>query len=255
MFDLAGKVALVTGGNRGIGLGMAEALARAGADIVIWGSQAARNDAARDRLAALPVRVLAQTVDVSDEAAVIAAMDAAVAEMGRIDTVVANAGIGGTRQRFTDLTTTNVDHVFGVNVRGVYWTLREACKHIVARSEAGEPGASLVAVSSLGALHGMPQAEAYAMSKGALTALMRSLAVEFGRHAIRANTIAPGWIETELTPGLNDEVPRTRILPRVPLRRWGRPEDFGGIAVYLASDASAYHSGDVFVIDGGYSVF
>jgi NAD(P)-dependent dehydrogenase (short-subunit alcohol dehydrogenase family) len=127
---------------------------------------------------------------------------------------------------------------------------------MVARANAGDPGGSLVAVASLAGLEGAARNEAYSATKGAVLAMMRSIAVEHARYGIRANTIAPGWIATDMTRRLQDNPTFTaKVLPRVPMRRWGEPADFGGIAVYLASDASTYHTGDTFVIDGGYLVF
>lgn len=254
IFDLSGKVAVVTGGNRGIGFAMAEALGMAGADIVIWGSNPVRNDEALEKLSGLPVRVKAQTVDVGNEAQVVAAMAGVNDEFGRIDTVIANAGIGGKVEKFIQCTTANVDAVMNVNVMGVFWTLREGARYMVERARGGEPGGSLIAVSSLGAAFGMPGLEAYSASKGAVDALMRSLAVEHGRYGIRANSVAPGFISTELNPNLESEGATRAILPRIPLHRWGEGSDCAGIAVYLASDASRYHSGDTFRIDGGFAV-
>jgi NAD(P)-dependent dehydrogenase (short-subunit alcohol dehydrogenase family) len=253
IFSLEGKVALITGGNRGIGFGMAEALGKAGADLVIWGSNPKRNAEAAERLSTVPGRVLTQVVDVSKETAVVEAMAAAVVQMGRVDSVFANAGIGGDAEPFTDATTANMRSIMGVNLDGVFWTLREACKSMVARARAGDAGGSLVGIASLGAFRGMPRAEAYSMSKGAICALMRSLAVEHGRYGIRANTIAPGFIATELNPDLDAERPRALFLSRIPAKRWGEASDFGGAAVYLASQASAYHTGDCLLIDGGYA--
>jgi NAD(P)-dependent dehydrogenase (short-subunit alcohol dehydrogenase family) len=253
--SLSGKVVLVTGGNRGIGFGMVQAMARAGADVVIWGSNPARNDEALAKLANLPVRSFAQTVDVSREAEIDVAMAALLERMGRLDACFANAGISPRRERFPNSTIEEVDRVFAVNLDGVYATLRAASRHMRDRALAGDPGGSLVAMSSLGALHGMPQASSYAMSKSALGGLVRSLAVELARFGVRANAIAPGWIETDMNANLNAEASRVHILPRVPARRWGTPDDFGGIAIYLASNASAYHTGDNFMIDGGYSIF
>lgn len=253
LFSLEGKVALVTGGNRGIGLGMAEALGQAGADLVIWGSNPRRNAEAAEQLSALPVRVLTQAVDVSNEAAVVEAMATAVAHMGRIDSVFANAGVGGDPEPFAEATTANMRSILAVNLDGAFWTLREACKSMVARARAGDAGGSLVGIASLGAFRGMPRAEAYSMSKGAICALMRSLAVEHGRYGIRANTIAPGFIATELNPDLDSERPKAMFLSRIPAKRWGEASDFAGAAVYLASNASAYHTGDCLLIDGGYA--
>ena len=255
-FNLTGKVSLVTGGNRGIGLGMAEALAQSGSDIVIWGSNAERNLEAEGKLTSHGVRVLAQTVNVADEAQVVAAMAEAVIAMGRVDTVIANAGIGGGARSFSEMSTETWRRVMGVNMEGVFWTLREACKHIVERSKAGDPGGSLIGIASLAAIEGAARNEAYAATKGGVISMMKSIAVEHARYGVRANAILPGWIATDMTAGAQDNSAfAEKVIPRVPARRWGQPADFGGVAVYLASDASSYHSGDTFVIDGGYSIF
>jgi NAD(P)-dependent dehydrogenase (short-subunit alcohol dehydrogenase family) len=255
-FDLKGKVALVTGGNGGIGFGMVEALAQAGADVVIWGSNAAKNADAEARLKSTGVKVLAQVVNVADEHAVEAGMAAAIAQMGRIDTVIANAGIGGGARSFAEFPTETYRRVLSVNLDGVFFTFREACKHMVARAGAGDPGGSLVAISSLSAIDGAARNEAYAATKGAVISLIRGLAVEHARYGVRANAILPGWIATDMTQGAQDNQTFTdKVISRVPVRRWGEPSDFGGVAVYLASDASKYHSGDSFVIDGGYAIF
>jgi NAD(P)-dependent dehydrogenase (short-subunit alcohol dehydrogenase family) len=255
-FDLKGKVALVTGGNGGIGLGMAEAMAQAGADIVIWGTNPAKNQAAEARLLESGVRVLAQLVNVADEAAVVAAMAEAIAAMGRVDTVIANAGIGGGAPSFSEMSHDLWRRVLSVNLDGVFFTTREACKHMVERAKAGDPGGSIMVTSSLSAISGAPRNEAYASAKGAVITMVKAIAVEHARYGVRANAILPGWIATEMTAGAQgSDVFNERVIGRVPSRRWGQPEDFGGIAVYLASDASRYHSGDSLIIDGGYHVF
>jgi NAD(P)-dependent dehydrogenase (short-subunit alcohol dehydrogenase family) len=255
-FDLKGKVALVTGGNGGIGFGMVEALAQAGADVVIWGSNPAKNADAEAKLKSTGVKVLAQVVNVADEAAVVAGMAEAVETMGRVDTVIANAGIGGGARSFAEFPTETYRRVLSVNLDGVFFTFREACKHMVARAGAGDPGGSLVAISSLSAIDGAARNEAYAATKGAVISMIRAIAVEHARYGVRANAILPGWIATDMTQGAQDNQTFTdRVISRVPSRRWGEPSDFGGVAVYLASDASRYHSGDSFVIDGGYAIF
>ncbi len=255
-FNLKGKVALVTGGNRGIGLGMAKALAQAGADVVIWGSNAQRNQSAEGELVTHGVRVLAQTVDVTDEAAVVAAMAEAALAMGRIDTVIANAGIGGGARSFSEMSIEVWRRVMSVNLDGAFFTCREACKHMVARAQGGDPGGSIAVTASLAAIEGAARNEAYAATKGGVISMMRAIAVEHARHGVRANAILPGWIATDMTAAAQGSPAfAERVIPRVPMRRWGEPADFGGIAVYLASDASKYHSGDTFVIDGGYSIF
>ncbi|MGI8839227.1 MAG: SDR family NAD(P)-dependent oxidoreductase [Caulobacteraceae bacterium] len=255
-FDLTGKVALITGGNRGIGLGMAKALAQAGADIVIWGSNAERNRAAEGALDTLGVRVLAQTVDVADEAAVVAAMAQAAVAMGRIDTVIANAGVGGGARSFSEMTVETWRRVMSVNLDGGFFTCREACRHMVTRAGVGDPGGSIALTASLAAIEGAARNEAYAATKGAVISMMRAIAVEHARFGVRANAILPGWIATDMTAAAQGSPAfAEKVIPRVPMRRWGEPADFGGIAVYLASDASKYHSGDTFVIDGGYAIF
>ncbi len=255
-FNLAGKVALVTGGNRGIGLGMAEAMAQAGADVVIWGSNAERNQAAEGVLLSTASRVKAQTVDVSDETQVAEAMVEAVEAMGRVDSVFANAGVGFGSPSFVDMQTETYRKVLAVNLDGVFFTLREACRHMVDRAKSGDPGGSLVGIASLAAIEGAARNEAYAATKGAVISMIKSVAVEHARYGVRANAILPGWIATDMTAGAQgNSAFAEKVIPRVPARRWGQPADFGGMAVYLASDASSYHSGDTLIIDGGYSIF
>ena len=252
-FDLSGKVALVTGGNSGIGLGMARTLAEAGADIAIWGTNAAKNEAARAALAATGRRVLALTCDVGDEAAVDTAFARTVAELGRVDGCFANAGVSGRGQRsFLDMATEEWNRVLRVNLHGAFYTFRAAARHMVERGGGGV----LVGTASLAAIEAAPRSEHYAATKGGMISMVRALAVEFARHRIRAHAILPGWIETDMTANaVGNPKFAANVLPRIPMRRWGTGGDFGGIAVYLMSDASAYHTGDSFVIDGGYSLF
>jgi NAD(P)-dependent dehydrogenase (short-subunit alcohol dehydrogenase family) len=255
-FNLAGKVALITGGNRGIGLGMARALARAGADVVIWGSSAEHNLAAEAELTPLGARVLAQRVDVSDETAVVSSMAEAAAAMGRIDAVFANAGVGAGARSFSEMTVEIWRRNMAVNLEGAFFTCREACRHMVARARTGDPGGSIAVTASLAAIEGAARNEAYAATKGGVVSMMKAIAVEHARHGVRANAILPGWIATDMTAGAQESaVFQEKVISRVPVRRWGEPEDFGGIAVYLASDASRYHTGDSFLIDGGYAIF
>ena len=255
LFDLAGKVALVTGGNGGIGLGMATGLAQAGAKVVIWGQNPDKNAAAEAQLRAGGGEVLVQQVDVSSEDAVVAGIADALAAMGRLDMVCANAGVGGGGS-FDTMTTEAWRRVTTVNLDAVFWTFREACRHMVARAAGGDPGGSLLVTSSTSAIHGAPKNEAYAATKGAVLAMIRGLAVEYARHGIRANAILPGWIRSDMTAPLQawDKF-NDKAIGRVPMKRWGEPDDFAGIAVYLASDASRFHTGDSFVIDGGYTIF
>lgn len=252
-FDLAGRVALVTGGNGGIGLGFAQGLAAAGADLAIWGTNAAKNEAARAALAVHGRRVETFVCDVGDEAAVDEAFARTLERLGRVDTCIANAGVSGFGVRsFNDLDAAEWRRVMRVNLDGAFFTLRAATRHMVERGGGG----SLVATASLAAIEGAARAEHYGATKGALISMIRGLAVEFARHGIRANAVLPGWIDTDMTAGVTaNEKFRDHVMPRIPMRRWGTGADFAGIAVYLASDASSYHTGDTFLIDGGYALF
>jgi NAD(P)-dependent dehydrogenase (short-subunit alcohol dehydrogenase family) len=254
-FDLSGKVALVTGGNSGIGLGMAEGLAAAGADVAIWGRKAEKNAAALETLKAYGTRVEALAVDVADETAVVDATAETLSRLGRIDTCIANAGVGGGAP-LTEQTTEEWRRVTTVNLDAVFWTFREAAKHMVARAEAGDPGGSLLVTSSVSAIDGAPRNQAYASAKAGVLAMVRGTAVELARYGIRANAVLPGWIATEMTERLQSwDAFNDKAIGRVPLRRWGEGADFAGIAVYFASDASRFHTGDSVVIDGGYTIF
>ena len=252
LFDLSGHVALVTGGNSGIGLGMADALARSGADVAIWGTNEQKNEKALAQLKAHGTNVAAFRCDVGEEAEVEAAFAGTVEALGKVDSCFANAGIGGGAPSFHEFTLEQWRRVTRINLDGVFLTFKAAVRHMVERGEGG----SLVVTSSGSAIDGAARNQAYASTKGGVLAMMRGLAVEYARNGIRANAIVPGWIDTPMTEGvLQWERFQEKVLTRIPVRRWGQPEDFGGLAVYLASPASSFHTGDTIVIDGGYAVF
>jgi len=253
-FDLSGKVVLVTGANSGLGLAWAEAAAAAGADVVIWGRRPETNREAATQLKAYRNRVLHQTVDVSEEAQVVEATAAAIERLGRLDGVIANAGINRPTP-FAELDSERWREVLEINLNGAYYTFREAVRHMLARADAGDPGGSLIACGSLSVDQGVPAIGHYAAAKGGLAALTRSLAVEHGARGIRANMVLPGRIATNLggtSPAEKaGEEHRTMVIP---IPRYGTPADCAGIVVYLLSDAAAYHTGDLITIDGGLSI-
>lgn len=256
LFDLSGKVALVTGGNGGIGIGMAEGIARQGGTVVIWGTNEGKNEAAVDRLKKWGGKVAAAKVDVSDEAAVKANVKKILDDYGRLDAAFANAGIGIRAKDMFDIKIEDFRRMEDVNLHGVFFTLREAARHMVERAKAGEPGGSLAAVASTAAIHGAARNEHYGATKGAVVSMVRAMAVELGRYKIRVNSICPGWIRSEMTAGAQawDKF-NENVISRVPIGGWGDGEDFSGIAAYLTSDASRFHTGDQIVIDGAYTIY
>ncbi len=251
-FDLSGRVVLVTGGNSGIGLGIARSCADAGADIVIWGTNSDKNDRARAELETTGRRVLAQQCDVTDEAAVASAFAAAVSEMGKVDSLFANAGVGGYAP-FTRMSLDEWHRVLRVNLDGAFLSLREAARHMVDRGGGG----SLVAISSVSAYDGAPGMQHYAGAKAALLSIMRGLAVELARHEIRCNSLLPGWTRTEMNAGIWTEGSKImeNTTRRTPVRRWADGSDMGPAAVFLADPSYAFHTGDAIVVDGGYTIF
>ena len=251
-FNLEGKVALVTGGNGGIGLGMAAALAEAGADVCIWGRNEEKNKAAEEKLLGYGRRVLALKCDVSDEQQVEECFGRTVNTLGKVTACFANAGLGGPGVLLHEMTIEEWRRIYSVNMEGVFFTFRAAIRHMIKMKVKG----SLVATSSMSALSGAPRAAHYASTKGGLLSLVRAIAVGYARYGIRANAILPGWIETDMTAEMfSNSAFEKAVMPRIPQRRWGVPADFGPAAVYFASDGSAYHSGDEFLIDGAYLKF
>ena len=254
MFDLTDKVAIVTGGNGGIGLGFAEGLVAHGANVCIWGTNEEKNNAAKSQLETLGgagAKVLALRCDVGDEDDVVAAFARTVEAFGHVDACFANAGVGGGGARFDAMTLAEWHRVFRVNMDGVMLTFREAVKHMKTRG-----GGSLVVTSSGTARFGAAGSEHYSATKAGVIALVQSLAAGQARYGIRANAIIPGWIETAMTErALATDVFQNRVLKRIPQRRWGQPADFRAIAVYFASDESSYHTGDTIAVDGGVSHF
>jgi NAD(P)-dependent dehydrogenase (short-subunit alcohol dehydrogenase family) len=255
-FDLSGRVALITGGNSGIGLGMARGLLEAGAEVSIWGTNPKKNERALASLEEIGPRTSAFVCDVSDEQAVEASFAATLERHGRVDGCFANAGIGGRGTGFDDMTREEWDSIIGVNQTGVFHTFRAAARHMRERAESGDPFGRLVGTASLAAISGQARGEHYAAAKGGLISMIKALAVEYARYGVTAHTLLPGWIATDMTEGaFSNEKFVTNVLKRVPTRRWGEPEDFAAIAIYIMSTASSYHTAETFLIDGGYAAF
>ncbi|MGW4125442.1 SDR family NAD(P)-dependent oxidoreductase [Nocardia sp. NPDC004711] len=252
LFDLTGHVALITGGNSGIGLGMAHGLAQCGADVCIWGTNAERNDTAAQELAKHGTRVRAIRCDVGDEDAVTASFAETLDYFGRVDSCFANAGTRAPDIAFIETSLADFRSATRVNLEGAFLTLRAAARHMVERGGGGV----LVGTSSVSSLHGTPRGQAYAASKAGLSALIRGCAVELARHRINAHSLVVGWTETPLiSREMENAVWGQHVMKRMPQRRWGEPDDFARLAVYLAGGMGGFQTGDEIVIDGGYSIF
>jgi NAD(P)-dependent dehydrogenase (short-subunit alcohol dehydrogenase family) len=251
LFDLTGKVAVITGGNSGIGLGFARGIAKQGGTVVIWGRNVEKNAAARRELESLGARAATAQVDVASEQQIIAGYEDVIKQFGRIDCVVANAGLPPPRGTTFEQSTQDYLSFIDISFHGAFYTLREGARHMVKRAEAGEPGGSLIFCGSLSMFKGLPGKAPYAASKAAMGAVIRTLAVELGTYGIRANTVAPGYIKTGMTGDATELSQVDKYFAsKTPIPRPGYPADFEGIAAYLASDASSFHTGDTIVIDG-----
>ena len=251
MIDLSGRVVVVTGGNSGIGLGIARGVARAGGSVAVWSRRADRNAEAVTELEGLGATAAGFPCDVGDEDNVADAMRQTLDRFGRLDCLVANAGTAG-RKWFTEMSLDEWHRVLQVNLDGAFLCLREAARVLVQQGQGG----SLVGVSSTSAIHGAPGQEHYSASKTALLGVMRSLAVELARHQIRCNSLLPGWTETELTAAaMTHEKFMAATTGRTPVRRWATPHDFETVGAFLADPTVIFHTGDSMVVDGGYTVF
>ena len=249
LFSLAGRVAVVTGGNGGIGLGMASGLAKAGAQVVVAGRDAAKSAAAVAALRAAGGRADALTVDVTDAVSVEGLVAQTLARFGRLDVLVNNAGIN-IRKPAQDLALAEWHAVLETNLTSTFLCAQAA----YAPMKAGG-GGKIVNIGSMMSIFGASFAPAYGASKGGVVQLTKSLAIAWAGENIQVNAILPGWIDTALTRRARAEVPglNERVLARTPAARWGRIDDFEGIAVFLASAASDFLTGAAIAVDGGYS--
>ena len=249
LFDLTGKVAVVTGGNGGIGLGIAMGLAGAGANIVIAARSVEKTAQALEDIQALGVEAHGITVDVTQEPAIQRMVTSTIDHMGRLDILVNNSGIA-VRAQPQELTSAQWDSVVDVNLRGAFLASKEAYAQMV---KAG--GGKVINVGSMYSIFGSDWGSPYAASKGGLVQLTKSLAVAWAKDNIQVNAVLPGWIVTDLTRGIQDADPNRydNISRRIPTGRWGEPSELAGAAVFLASTASDYVTGATLAVDGGYS--
>jgi len=249
LFDLTGKVAVVTGGNGGIGLGIAMGLAGAGANIVIAARSVEKTAQALEDIRALGVEAHGITVDVTQEPAIQRMVTSTIDHMGRLDILVNNSGIA-VRAQPQELTAAQWDSVVDVNLRAAFLASKEAYAQMV---KAG--GGKVINVGSMYSIFGSDWGAPYAASKGGLVQLTKSLAVAWAKDNIQVNAVLPGWIVTDLTRGIQDADPNRydNISRRIPTGRWGEPSELAGAAVFLASTASGYVTGATLAVDGGYS--
>ena len=249
-FNLTGKVALVTGGNGGIGLGLARGLAKAGAAIMVAGRNAEKSKAAAAELAKLGVQTATFDGDAAKPETAKAMVAATVAKFGRLDILIANAGIN-IRKQPQDYTPAEWQTILDTNLNGPFFGAQAAYPVMKAAG-----GGKIITTGSMMSIFGSPFASAYAATKGGIVQMTRSLAVAWAKDNIQVNAILPGWIDTDLTRAARKDVPglHERVLGRSPTGRWGTPDDFEGIAVFLSSPASDFVTGTAIPVDGGYSV-
>jgi len=250
MKRLEGRIALVTGAGGGLGSAIATVFAGEGAHVYVTDVDIAAAETVAGRLVKAGAGATAMAADVSRGQDVTAMFREVEKRHGKLDVLVNNAGLN-VRGDFRHMSDADWVKIREVNLDGVIRVARDGFTLLQASGRG-----SLVNVASIMAHRGLRQLTAYTATKGAVLAMVRSIAVEHARYGIRANSIAPGWIATDMTQGAQTSSTFTeKVISRVPMRRWGTPEDFGGIAVYLASDASKYHTGGTFIIDGGYVIF
>ena len=250
LFDLTGKVAIVTGGNGGIGLGMATGLARAGANIAIAARNPDKNAAAVKSLAALGVKAIAVATDVTSSDSLAAMAESVQQQLGGIDILINNAGTN-IRKRPEDLALDEWHEVINTNLSSAFMCSK-VCYPFMQQRGAGK----VLNNGSMLSIFGSPWGSAYAASKGGIVQLTKSLATAWAQDNIQVNCFLPGWIDTDLTIRAREEVDglHDRVLSRTAAGRWGRTDDMQGIAVFLASSASNFVTGTAIPVDGGFSI-
>lgn len=250
-FDLTGRTAIITGGNGGIGLGIATGLARAGANIVIAARNNSKTQDAVKHIEHLGVRAVGLNVDVEDNESISQMIETAIEKTGPVTILVNNAGIG-IRKLPQDYSLAEWNRVININLTGSFLCAKSIYSHMKSSG-----GGKIINIGSMTSVFGLDWAVAYASSKGGVVQLTKTLAVAWAKDNIQVNTILPGWIHTDLTNGIKTNYSQRydHILSRIPEGRWGEPEDIAGTAVFLASNASDYVTGVSIPVDGGYTSF
>lgn len=251
MGTLSALTAVVTGGNGGLGLGLAEGIAAAGGNVAIWARNVERSADAVRHLESFGVRAEAFACDITSEVDVANAAVQTIERFGKIDILFANAGVADAAP-FIDTSLEDWTRVFDTNMTGTFLTTREVARHLVRRGAGG----SIVVVSSMVTSYGAAQQAAYAASKSGCASLGRTLAVELARYKIRCNILTPGWTETSMNAHLRTNPTFFDVTTkRTPVRRWGTPDDFRSVAAYLADPSLTFHTGDEIRLDGAYALF
>jgi 2-deoxy-D-gluconate 3-dehydrogenase len=250
MFELKGKVAVVTGGNGGIGLGMAKGLAGAGARVAIAARNREKSEAAVGEIARLGGEAVAVPIDVADEASVETAVRSVVDRLGRLDILVNNAGIN-IRKQPQEYTLAEWRSVLDTNLTSAF-----LCSRAVYPVMKGAGGGKIINIGSMMSIFGASFAAAYSASKGGIVQLTKALAAAWARDNIQVNAVLPGWIDTELTRNARRQVQglHESVLRRTPAGRWGEMDDMAGVAVFLASSGSDFVTGTAIPVDGGYAI-
>jgi len=249
LFDLTGRVAVVTGGNGGIGRGIALGLAEAGAAVAVWGRNDEKNQRVLSELKAIGVRSMALMVDMTNRAGLEPAVNKVESELGSVNILVNNAGIASLSGGVMNEKPEDWDRVIETQLNSVFLLSKLAAQSMI-RQKSGK----IINIASMYSFFGSGLVPSYSAAKGAIVQLTKSMAIEFAPHNIQVNAIAPGWIETDLTAPVRTTPMNDEILARTPAGRWGQPEEVAGAAVYLASRASDFVTGETIRVDGGYAI-
>ncbi|WP_158211599.1 SDR family NAD(P)-dependent oxidoreductase [Alkalihalobacterium alkalinitrilicum] len=247
--DCEGKVAIVIGGTRGIGKEAVFSLAKSGAKIILTGRSKSNAEIVVKEAKEMGLDVCSSIFDVANIEETKSAIDKVVEEHGKIDILIANAGINPFFKRAEHVTVEDWDMMMSINLRGLFFAIQSAAKHMFKQGKG-----SIVSISSVTSVVGTPRGLPYVATKGGMDSMTRTLAVEWADRGIRVNGVAPGYIETDLTEGLRDNESLSQMMQtKMPLGRFGKTEEIANMILFLASDASSYITGQTYLVDGGFA--